>query len=305
MSDHKAWLASVPEDQRAELTARSDAPGLLRLAVHFGLILLIGGLIAAGVPFWWLLLPVQGVLIAFLFMLSHECTHKTPFATGWINEVAGHAVAALIALPFRAFRYFHLAHHRWTNIPGKDPELATPRPTTAPGWVWQLSGGSYVWGQGRQVLLLATGRFEADWLPEGAKRGAVGEARWILGIYALAALSFVWTPVLFWVWLLPLALGLPFLRVYLLAEHGDCPQVADMFLNTRTTFTAGVVRFLAWNMPYHTEHHVWPAVPFHRLPALHRKMRGELRMTADGYVAFARAHLARQLTKEPVLQPKE
>lgn len=42
-----------------------------------------------------------------------------------------------------------------------------------------------------------------------------------------------------------------------------------MFLNTRTTLTTRVVRFLAWNMPYHAEHHAMPSVPFHKLPVLH------------------------------------
>lgn len=96
-------------------------------------------------------------------------------------------------------------------------------------------------------------------------------------------------------WLLPVLLGQPALRLFLLAEHGDCPQVANMFENTRTTFTTAVVRFLAWNMPYHVEHHVYPAVPFHQLPQLHQRMRDELRVTADGYAAFAKAYLARRM----------
>jgi fatty acid desaturase len=66
-----------------------------------------------------------------------------------------------------------------------------------------------------------------------------------------------------------------------------------MFLNTRTTFTNRLVRFLAWNMPYHAEHHVFPAVPFHKLPDLHRLTRAHLGPTAEGYAAFSRAYLAR------------
>jgi fatty acid desaturase len=68
-----------------------------------------------------------------------------------------------------------------------------------------------------------------------------------------------------------------------------------MFENTRTTFTTRAVRWLAWNMPYHVEHHVWPAVPFHRLPEVHRLMRDELRVTAEGYAAFTKGYLERRL----------
>ena len=96
-----------------------------------------------------------------------------------------------------------------------------------------------------------------------------------------------------WLWLIPVLLGQPFLRLYLLAEHGDCPLVANMLENTRTTLTNAVVRFLTWNMPYHVEHHAYPAVPFHQLPALHREIRAHLYVTADGYARFTRAYLAR------------
>lgn len=108
------------------------------------------------------------------------------------------------------------------------------------------------------------------------------------------ALTLVLSPLLVWVWILPVVLGQPVLRIYLLAEHGDCPRVVSMFENTRTTFTSALVRFLAWNMSYHMEHHVHPTVPFHRLPDLHRLMRANLRVTADGYGAFTRAYLARR-----------
>jgi fatty acid desaturase len=30
-----------------------------------------------------------------------------------------------------------------------------------------------------------------------------------------------------------------------------------------------VLRFLYWNMNYHIEHHMYPMVPYHALPALH------------------------------------
>ena len=69
-----------------------------------------------------MLIP-HGILIAFLFTLQHECTHNTPFRSLWLNSVAGHVIAFLLFQPFLWFRYFHLAHHKYTNIPGKDPEL--------------------------------------------------------------------------------------------------------------------------------------------------------------------------------------
>jgi fatty acid desaturase len=41
-------------------------------------------------------------------------------------------------------------------------------------------------------------------------------------------------------------------------------------------------------MPYHAEHHGWPAVPFHALPTLHRLVRPGLRCRGAGYGAVVR-----------------
>jgi fatty acid desaturase len=293
--DQKAFLAALPVDLREAMTERRDAPGLWHLAMHLGLIGLVSAMIAATVPGWWLLLPVQGVLIIFLFTLEHEATHRTPFRTVWLNDWAGRLAGLLLVLPFEWFRAFHMAHHRWTNLPGKDPELAGPKPEGWRAWIWHVSGLPYWIAELRLMAFLVRGRVADGFVAEGAKPRVVSEARWMAAGYALAALSLIWTPVLLWVWVVPVLLGQPFLRLYLLAEHGDCPEVANMFENTRTTSTTRAVRWLAWNMPYHVEHHVWPTVPFHRLPEVHGLMRDELKVTADGYAAFTKSYLQRHL----------
>ena len=65
-----------------------------------------------------------------------------------------------------------------------------------------------------------------------------------------------------------------------------------MFDNTRTTLTNRLVRWVAWNMPYHVEHHVAPQVPFHALPALHALTRPHLRHVEHGYARFAAKWIA-------------
>ncbi|MDM7931154.1 fatty acid desaturase [Tabrizicola sp.] len=295
MMDHKAFVSALPAELREAMTARSDGPGLRHLALHLGAILLVGGLIATAVPGWWALLPVQGVLIVFLFTLEHEATHRTPFASARLNDEVGRAAGFLLLLPFEWFRYFHLAHHRWTNIDGKDPELLGGKPETLRAWLWHVSGLPYWWSGLRLMAALAAGRAEGDYLPEAAKPRIVAEARGMAVGYLVVGVGLIWSPLLWWVWILPVLLGQPALRLYLLAEHGDCPRVANMLQNTRTTFTNRLMRFLAWNMPYHTEHHVWPAVPFHRLPEVHQLMRDKLQVTAEGYAAFTKAYLERRL----------
>ena len=295
MRDHKDFLGTVPADLRDRMTRATNREALWHLAGHLGLILAVGTLIGLGVPGWWALLPVQGVLIVFLFTLEHEATHRTPFANQRLNEEVGRVAGFFLLLPFEWFRYFHLAHHRWTNIEGKDPELDGGKLETMRAWVIHVSGLPYWWAEIRLILRLLIGRAEDEFIPASARKKVIWDAWGLaLGWLFIAVNPILW-PLVLWVWLIPVLIGQPFLRLYLLAEHGDCPRVANMFANTRTTFTNRLVRFLAWNMPYHVEHHVWPAVPFHRLPEVHGLMRDQLEVTAEGYAAFTAEYLRRRL----------
>ena len=292
MTDHKALISSLDAGTLAGLTRKSDRAGLRHLAGHLGLIAGLGLWIAQGWWLWPVMLVPQGIAICFLFTLQHECTHKTPFRSRWLNEWVGHLSGGPLLQPFVWFRYFHLAHHRHTNDPARDPELlAGAKPETWRAWLWHVSGLPFWWSMGRQTLNNALGRDPGVYVPRRALPRIRREAQVMLGLYALALLSLVVTPLLFWVWLLPALLGQPVLRLYLLAEHGRCPFVANMLENTRTTYTTRIVRFLAWNMPYHIEHHSLPGVPFHRLPRLNALMARDLGTTSRGYVRFTRDYI--------------
>jgi fatty acid desaturase len=290
--DHTALIKSLPPEVKARLNARSDIAGLRHLALYLLALMLTSAGIFAQIPLWPLLMIPQGILLVFLFTLSHECTHQTPFASPWLNEACGHAIAPLLGLPFIWFRYFHLAHHKHTNDPAHDPEIAAqPRPQTRSDWLLYLSGLPYWRGMARTLWANARGHISAPYLPARRHKAMRVEARIILGLYALGALSLLWSPLILWLWLIPVLIAQPALRAYLLAEHGLCPPVADMFENSRTTYTSRVIRALAWNMPYHAEHHSLPQVPFHQLPALHRLTRAHLKSTSQGYGEFSAAYL--------------
>lgn len=288
--DHRAVIARLSAEERRVITAKSDRPALLRLGVHGGLIVLTACLIALKIPFWPLLLVPQGVLIVFLFTLLHETIHETAFETPWLNRAAASVSSFLILLPPNWFRYFHFAHHRYTHDPDNDPELISPKPETVGQYLLYLSGVPYWIGMLRVLLVNAAGRNGDPYVPEKGRAKVSSEARVFLIAYALLLIASLvaWSGILLWIWIVPVLLGQPFLRAYLLAEHTRCPHVANMLENTRTTFTTGLVRFFAWNMPYHAEHHSYPTVPFHLLPRFHAIVAEHLRSTENGYVRFHR-----------------
>ena len=285
--DHRTAITNLDPALRESLVERSDGPGLLRFSFHLGAILALGTLIALRVPLWFALLPVQGILIVFLFTALHECTHETAYKSSCLNTTVSNISSFLILIPPAWFRFFHFAHHRHTHDVARDPELQTPKPSTLIGYVKHVSGLPLWIAAVGTLLRNAAGRSD-DFVPEKAKGRVIFEARVMLALYVLiAAASVFWESTLvIWTWIVPALLGQPFLRLFLLAEHTNCPHVDNMFENTRTTFTTRLVRLVAWNMPFHAEHHALPTVPFHKLPELHDAVREHLKTTADGYARF-------------------
>lgn len=288
--DHKAFLGQLSPSMRNTLTERSDTPALVHLALYWGMMLIFGLYIHNGLPFWGAVLIPQGILVAFNFTILHETIHATPFKTDLLNKIVGRITSFIMVIPMTWFRYFHLAHHRFTNDPENDPELNTPKPETTQEYIWHISGLPIWRGNIGKLIKNATRDNHDPYIPAKAKIRL--EARIMLllyvGVIGFIMAGYTWV---LWCWILPAMIGQPFLRLYLLAEHGRCPMVTNMFENTRTTFTNRIVRFLAWNMPYHTEHHIYPMVPFHQLPMLHKIAKEHLECTSDGYIAFNNAYI--------------
>ena len=236
----------------------------------------------------------QGILIVFLFALLHETVHRTAFETQWLNDVVARVCSLMIALPADWFRYFHFAHHRFTQDPENDPELANPKPETLSQYVIHVSGIPMWWNHFKTLYVNATDRCRDTYVPPKGRGKVRAEARAMIAVYAVVLLLTVYfgSTTLLYVWIFPALLGQPFLRLYLLAEHGRCPLVANMLENSRTTLTNWVVRKLAWNMPFHAEHHSYPGVPFHQLPGFHALIERHLKETETGYVNFHSKYIA-------------
>jgi fatty acid desaturase len=84
-------------------------------------------------------------------------------------------------------------------------------------------------------------------------------------------------------WVLPLLTVLqPILRLRAIAEHGGVTDLSSALTAARCNRTTGnVVNLLGrallfpHHVNYHLEHHLYPAVPHYRLPALHRMLQSK------------------------------
>jgi len=280
-------------DELRAFSLRRDGPGLRRAAAHLGAVLLGMTAIWQSRGTVWVVPAVllTGWPMAFLFNAMHECAHQTAFRTRGLNLALGHLAGLFVLLPCEYYRSFHWEHHRHTQQPGLDPEMSLQLPHSRAGWLWLMLGFP-IWFKRNVPTLLrhAAGRVRAPWVDPGKRPLIVGEARAYLAVYGLlVVVSLLAGPgALLLLWLAPLAAGQMLLRPYLLAEHTGCGQSRDMLENSRSIDTSRLVRFFAWNMPYHAEHHAYPAVPFHALPRLHERALGHLRRRTGGHLAATR-----------------
>ena len=77
-----------------------------------------------------------------------------------------------------------------------------------------------------------------------------------------------------------------------LTQHaGLAEDRKDFRLTSRTVLLNPILRYLYWNMNHHIEHHMYPLVPFHNLPQLHRTIRSDLPVPHAGLLSAWREML--------------
>ena len=280
-----------------DLSTKSNIAGVVRAASHYGMIVIVGALISLvssryGLPWALPLIAAQGYFVAFLFMVVHETAHKTAFRSHALNLVVGNLSAFMIGLPYQYYCLFHWDHHRYTQDPEKDPELIVgPKPASHTQLAIAYSGLLQVFVRIRLMFRHAlTGQVIVPWIPQHKRTAIVLEARLYLAGYLLlfVASAALHSAILLWVWILPLLAGQLILRPYLYAEHTGCERTRSSFENTRTTMTGRIMKWFAWNMPYHVEHHAYPTVPFHALPRLNAIVDGHIVYRGRNYRTVTR-----------------
>ncbi|WP_204141889.1 fatty acid desaturase [Halomicronema sp. CCY15110] len=278
-----------------QLNERSNWRGFGQLVAHLAVMGASAALWATQRGNWAIALPalvIYGFSLASMFAAVHECVHRSAFASNRVNDGVGWIAGVLSGYNSTFYRRYHKWHHRYTKVPGKDPELEDLIPVTGAEYLWVMSGIPWWLGKIRGHWQVARGDFAGmPYLPETAYR-EVQRSTWLqLGVYgAVIALSiFFQQPWFLLYWVLPLAVGQPILRFILIAEHTGCPDGDNPLTNTRTTLTLWPIKLMMWNMPFHAEHHLYPSIPFHRLPAAHETLSPHFAQVEPGYLHVNRS----------------
>ncbi|WP_284946992.1 fatty acid desaturase family protein [Acidisoma cladoniae] len=274
----------IPRKQLKALMKRKDGPAIRDTAIWIGALLVTGGL---GVYFWgsWAAVPFFIVYGALYGSASdsrwHECGHGTAFKTRWMNDAVYQLACFMIMREPTVWRWSHTRHHTDTVIVGRDPEINVKRPPDFLAILLNIFALKNTLGMLRVLLVHAGGRLTAEeetYIPEMERQKVFGMARIYVAILAIVVVLSVGLHS----WIPAMLVGLPTLYgswlqlLYGITQHaGLSENVLDHRLNSRTIYMNPISRFMYWNMNYHVEHHMFPMVPYHALPALHEAMKAE------------------------------
>lgn len=258
-----------------EFNAKSDIFGGLQMASHLALIGGLGYLHYLAMGSWWVLASgfALGVVINFLYAAQHELSHWTVFRTRYLNELFGRLVGFAMIFPRDYDLAMHQAHHRWTSNWERDGEL-TREPYTLQSYSLYFIGITYWMNRVTGLVRRARGIIIEPYIGAAVEAKIIRESRLHIAGYAVIALVSLalesWAAVTFW--LLPMVLTKWVHQLQNTIEHLGLSHESDILNNTRSTRTNAVMRWLCWQMPYHTAHHSYPSVPFWQLRRLNDKI---------------------------------
>jgi len=250
---------------------------------------------------WWhsvIAIFASGVVGCSMFAALHETAHNTAFASMSLNKIAAFLAGIAHIYPASVFRELHFTHHRHTHVEGLDPEISLfGKPAPSPiksfaiylGWITGLALLLF------KLMMLVMGALA---MPEPIRRKMFpfvqADRRWaimldswfVLALQIAIIYCAVYIDAGFWAlcfgqWLTHLLLSF-----YLIMEHNGLPHEGTIFDKTRSLPVSKLLKFIMWNMPYHAEHHAYPALPFHALPKAHEILKEEIKHKTEVHLGF-------------------
>ncbi|MCC2686752.1 MAG: fatty acid desaturase [Paenibacillaceae bacterium] len=277
------WYKSpVPRERLRELMTRKNGPAIRDTLLGF-LVLIGAGILACYSWGTWWAIPAF-LLYGTIYASTgdsrwHETLHGTAFKTPWMNEVVYQIGSFMILRQATPWKWSHFRHHRNTLIVGRDPEIPLkPKPVARSLFmeVVHLFGSTQ---ELKELALHCVGKFDAeelDYIPQSEYRKAIWEAQAYAFIFLMVIVACIIMGSLLPAMLvgLPTFYGIGLVLITGTMQHVGLPEdVLDHRLNSRTVHMNPIIRFLYLNMNYHLDHHMYPMVPYHALPALHEEIK--------------------------------
>lgn len=276
----------VKKDIPSEFDSLSDLQGWLwTLRIFVPFIILI-----ALTPWVWLsIAPIAtfpiwvalGVLAYKLTIVMHDCAHNTLFASKFLNQKVGKICGYILMSDFQTFRYMHWQHHMKYGA-DEDPQgedyLHLTNASKA-GLIWHIFKpllGANVY----KLLAFSKSNVANKKKKEPFVKLLKSKSHFFLMQLAIVVLI-TQGGRCFWLFaFLPsaaLTVGLFCSQTRGFAEHIANPGGhSEAFVRTHLPNWFDKAIFYTLNFNYHVEHHLYPSVANHHLPALHKLLKEEV-----------------------------
>lgn len=228
-----------------------------------------------------------------LFVLMHDCGHKSLFRTRWLNTLFGLLTSIPGLVPLEGWRENHFAHHRWVGIRDKDPSASglikfeqkqqySPLYVTALRLIWVLRLPvpaltfiiNSLWFS--PFRLIRQGRY---------KRAAEVAFSCLVALapHALAVALLGWSTYLTYYGPILLAWLLWYEMINLIHHSGlysldskQHPEPLALYEQQRVSRSTYVPTWLSavlcYHFTLHAEHHLFPLIPWHHLPTVRKAL---------------------------------
>lgn len=295
--DREWYKPNIVRSDLLRLMARTNTRATVDLVLWVALLLAAAWLLIITWISWWSIpaAVVYGVLYGSASDARwHEFGHRTALTSKRANDIVYHFASFMVIREPVSWRWSHVRHHAETIFVGRDPEIAFPRPT--PRWKLFAEAFGLVSGarEFKKYLHALVGRIPADvasFVPQRERSRVIMWGRIHLGIHMTTiCVCFGSQSVLPWMVIgLPSLYGRWFQFLLGLTQHAGLEEdVLDHRFNTRSVKMNPIVRFLYLDMNHHLEHHLFPAVPYHRLSELSRIIGPQLPPPAPSLTASLR-----------------
>ena len=294
--DDRRGRAALPAAVVKQLSLQNDAKAWVSV---LSLLAVIGACIGAALVWWtpWVVVPAILIIASrqqACFVLAHDAAHYRLFRSRWLNDLVGRALATPVGISMRTYRVVHRLHHN--HLYGlQDPDIPLHggyprgRRYLIRKLLLDLSGRTapktFAYFLGAPAIndeVPAADRPQRDRLNDTAPalRRAARQDRVLVVAFHLAAplLAVVSGYGLAYLvlWIVPLCTVLQaLLRFRAICEHGAVRDEQSPLLAARTNLgPAWLLWYLfPYQVNYHIEHHLYPAIPHYNLAACHREMR--------------------------------
>ena len=271
--EHHAWRHGLSKEVKGQIARLSviDDRKNLRVLSFFG-IWAAAGFAAVNIDLIVVRLAcyvLMGASIHGLGILMHEGVHRTMFRNPSLNHWVAFLCGVPALLSVSSYRVGHLPHHRHERNAGDPDELenvsTNPRILSLLFMLTLLAGE--IFGVYRVGPLNV---FKC----KPAERRAIVLEYSIIVFIATIVVVFVPGWILLHAWLFPVLVGRQLTNVRTLSEHVLTDR-DNPVSPTRTVVSNKFVSYFMCNLNYHTEHHLFPSVPYYNLRSVHTLLKEE------------------------------